>query len=257
MKRVSSFVMLLALVAASACASDTPAQTPVPGAGGIEASSTVASIFAMPATSTVSAAPLATATAERPTLISNTATPQPVVYEQSVYEDSLSAGWTISNSQGMSVDLNNTTHVMSGTRAISFTPQVDYGWLYFTLEPNTPLSLPYDKVVGISMHINGGNYEIGPSDLSISIRGSNAYSYWVSSDNSVQLSDKISFSETRLYDLEITRAIPQDTWVEVIIYPAKLIYDPSYQYITGFYLKNDKGMRQTIYIDNVTLLLIK
>lgn len=146
----------------------------------------------------------------------------------------------------------STTHASTEQRG-----SIDYGWLYFTLEPNTPLTLPCDKVVGISMHINGGNYEIGPSDLSISIRGSNAYTYWVSSDNSVQLSDKISFSETRLYYLEITRAIPRNTWVEVIIYPSKLMYDPNYLYITGFYLKNDKGMYQTIYIDNVTLLLLK
>lgn len=251
MKRVPYLVMLLALV--SACTSDTPA----PGAERIEASPTVASIFAISPTVAVSASPTATVTAERPTHIPHTATPQPTVYEVPVYMDSLSTGWTISNSQGMGMDLNNTAHVMSGTRAISFTPQIDYGWLYFTLEPSAPLTLPYDKVVGISLYINGGSYEIGPSDLSISIRGSNAYTYWVSSDDSVQLSGDISFSETRLYDLEITRAIPQDTWVEVIIYPAKLIYDPSYQYITGFYLKNDQDMRRTIYIDNVTLLLMK
>ncbi len=253
MKRFPGFVILLALAAASACASDTSSITP----GVIAPSPSVASLFTMPATATVDASPLATATTEAPTPISNTATPQPVVYEQPIYMDSLSAGWTVSNSQGMSVDLNNTAHVMSGTRAISFTPQIDYSWLYFTLEPNAPLTLPYDKVVGISMHINGGDYEIGPSDLSISMRGSNAYLYWVSNDDSVKLGDDISFSETRLYDLEITRAIPQNTWVEVIIYPAKLIYDPAYDYITGFYLKNDKGIRQTIYVDNVTLLLLK
>jgi hypothetical protein len=256
MKRVAGLGIFVLLAVVSACASDnatpaasidTPKQTP-----------TVASIFMMPATPTVSTLqPIASATIALPT--SNiTATPtQASVYEVPIYQDALSAGWTISNSQGMSIDLANTAIVMSGTRAISFTPQVDYGMLYFTLEPNALLTLPYDKVVGISLRINGGDNDIGPSDLSLSLHGSNAYTYWTSNDSSVQLSDQVQFSETRLYDLEITRAVPQNTWVEVIVYPAKLLYDPTYKYLTGFYLKNDKGIRQTLYIDNVTLLLMK
>lgn len=85
MKRIASFATLLALVAASACASDTPAQTP--GAGATVPSPTVASIFAMPVTATVVRSPLATMTTEGPAPASSTATPQPIVYEEPVYMD--------------------------------------------------------------------------------------------------------------------------------------------------------------------------
>jgi hypothetical protein len=252
-KRHLALWLLIALAIAPGCTVDNPSPAQVSG----QPSPTVASIFEMPPTPSPGVIHATAQVSPSPAVPASTATPQPQVYEQPVYEDALSAGWSISNSQGMSVDLNNTTHTMSSTRAISFTPLIDYGWLYFTLEPNAPLSLPYDKVVAISMYINGGDYEIGPSDLAISIRGSNAYPYWVSDDNSVHIDDKEFFSETRLYDLEITRAIPRDTWVEVIVYPSKLIYDPVYKYVTGFYLKNDKGVHQTIYVDHIRFLLTK
>ena len=207
MKRVAGVGIFILLAIVSACTSD--AATPAP-AGSIDTpkqTPTVASIFTMPATPTVATLqPIASATIA-PAAPSITVTPtQATVYEVPIYQDALNAGWTVSNSQGISIDMANTAIVMSGTRAISFTPQVDYGMLYFTLEPNAPLTLPYDKVVGISLRINGGDAEIGPSDLSLSLHGSNAYTYWTKNDNSVPLSDQVQFSETRLYDLEITRA---------------------------------------------------
>ena len=35
-----------------------------------------------------------------------------------------------------------------------------------------------------------------------------------------------------------------------------LTYDPDYKYVTGFYIKNDAGFLQTVYIDDVNLLMI-
>ena len=186
-----------------------------------------------------------------------TPTPLPEAYEEEVYDESLSPDWSLANSHGMSIDVRSTVRALSSTYAISLTPQVDFSTLYFTLRPNSRLVLTRENVLAISMYVNGGAYEIGTSDLAVSLRGSNTYTYWVASDNSVPVDDMTNFSETRLYDLEITHAIPPDTWVQVIVYPDKLLYDPDYKYVTGFYLKTDQCFCQTIAVDRVTLLLVK
>ena len=64
-----------------------------------------------------------------------------------------------------------------------------------------------------------------------------------------------SFSETRLYFLDIKHTIPPDTWVEVVVWLDQLIYDPPYKYVTGVYIKNDQGFFNTFYVDHVSLLV--
>ncbi|MCJ7701081.1 MAG: hypothetical protein MUO62_05825 [Anaerolineales bacterium] len=49
--------------------------------------------------------------------------------------------------------------------------------------------------------------------------------------------------------------VPPYTWAEVIIWLEDLVYDPYYDYVVGFYLKNDESYLQTFYIDDVRLVL--
>jgi hypothetical protein len=40
-----------------------------------------------------------------------------------------------------------------------------------------------------------------------------------------------------------------------VVWLDDLEFDPPYRYVTGFYLKNDIGFRNTYYVDQVALLL--
>ena len=68
--------------------------------------------------------------------------------------------------------------------------------------------------------------------------------------------DNPTFSETRLYFLGINRDIPPETWVNVEVWLDDLQYDPIYEYVTGFYIKNDEGFGQTFYVDAVRIIML-
>ena len=61
--------------------------------------------------------------------------------------------------------------------------------------------------------------------------------------------------------------MPRATWVRVDVPFDTLVFDPDrndelvdepeYAYLTGFYLASDEGKSQTIFIDNVELIVLK
>jgi hypothetical protein len=173
-----------------------------------------------------------------------------------VYDDQLSLDWSIQPLVGMAVNFSDTSHAHSGKHAIAITPLHDFENFYLTVNPNAKQIYSRDQIVGLSFWLNSGSETLNIGDLAVSVIGSNAYPYWVSGDDSVFKDSQYTFSETKLYDLQINHPIPPETWVEVIIYPDKLIYDPAYQYITGFYIKNNEGILRTFYVDDISLIKI-
>jgi hypothetical protein len=186
-----------------------------------------------------------------------TAVPRAQIVEMPIYDEALQPGWSLEESHGISYDVQSTARALSSTRAISFTPQIDDGMLYFTVLRQPPQAILNEKLVGLSLWLNGGDMEIGTQDLAVTILGSNAHSYSVPNDTSVVVDDKVYFSETRLALLGFHHAIPANTWAEVLVYLDELPYDPDYKYVTGVYIKNDKGFRQTVHVDHVALLMVK
>jgi hypothetical protein len=174
--------------------------------------------------------------------------------EETVYADAPAQGWSLEFSQGMSYT-QGASLVHGGRVAIAVTPTMDFGALLLALRADTGLSYQYKNVLGVSFWLNGGKNVINPEDLAVTVLGSNAYPYFKADDTSVQLGDNTYFSETRLYYLGINRPIPAETWVEVTLLLKNLPYDPSYTYITALYIKNDEGVRNTFYVDDVRLLV--
>ena len=128
--------------------------------------------------------------------------------------------------------------------------------MYFVVRQNADAVYYQDQVFGINFWLNSGDQVLLPDDLAITILGSNDYPYYVEDDQSAYIEGEFPFSETRLYFLGFNSSIPPDTWVEVMIVPDELIYDPVYTYITGFYLKNDEGFYNTFYIDDIRIILL-
>jgi hypothetical protein len=172
-----------------------------------------------------------------------------------IFKDELSSDWEVSENPESIVNLSNERPVFEGKKSIAFTPEADYTTLFFAVKENAKTVFRAENVTGVSFWLTGGDDLIALDEMAVSIIGSNDYNYWNSDDSSVEFPLGETFSETRLYYLGLNRSIPPGTWAEVYLPLDSLIYDPVYNYVVGFYLKNDEGFRNTVYLDNVRLIL--
>jgi hypothetical protein len=229
---------------------------------------TIAAFFRDPqvlpsTTSSVTTNPVRpTRTTRPPATPAPTARPVPgeQIAEIAIYDEKLDQNWSLQNSQGMTFDLSNTNYVHSGKVAALFTPSKGFGTAFFSLREDATDVYTREDVLGVSFWLNSGEGSIKTSDLAVAVVGSNSYTYWLANDTSVPTDTTITveaplFSETRLYDLHVNRTIPPETWVQVVVWLDDLIYDPEYMYVTGMYIKNNKGFLNTFYIDQVHLLM--
>ena len=175
-----------------------------------------------------------------------------------IYNDGLSPSWELENSEGMEYELQNETFAYSGENSVAVTPRADFGELLFSVSGESTRQFPRERVLGVNFWIYGGEEYIGTSDLAVAVVGSNESSSYRPDDESVENPDdgQPTFSETRLYFLGINRDIPPETWVNVEVWLDDLQYDPIYEYVTGFYIKNDEGFGQTFYVDDVRIIML-
>jgi hypothetical protein len=218
---------------------------------------TVANLFTQRDTPTPK--PSATPLPTFPPSTSATGTPvnaQENLFDYYVFDDVLDNNWDVVETIGATTDMQSDIRVFEGENSIAFTPEEDFTSLFFAVKPSSNIALQADKVLGLTFWINGGDDFIQLEQLALSIIGSNDLNYWSPEDDSVALPEGESFSETRLYFLGLNRSIPPNTWVEVNLQLDSLIYDPEYNYVVGFYLKNDLGFRNTVYLDEVKFVLL-
>jgi hypothetical protein len=178
----------------------------------------------------------------------------------SLFDDTLNTDWSTERSGKVNYDIASTTFVHGGEKAIMVTPTADFGQFFLTVRKGAQKIYPRERILGISFWLNGGENSIATSDLAVTVTGSNQYTYWVADDTSVKVDTLVTaeaplFPETRLYFLHINRTIPPNTWVEVVLWLDDQVYEPEYTYITGMYIKNDKEILTTYYIDDIQLLV--
>jgi hypothetical protein len=181
--------------------------------------------------------------------------------EVPIYDEQLLPNWTLASSQAMNVDDQYVGFAENGSVSILAMPMQGASLLRFSVTPETSILYERDKIMAVSFQLSGGTSSVAPEDLAVAVLGSNDHPYWVAGDTSAQANGRVTnnesplFSETRLYYLGFNRTIPATTWVEVVVWLEDLIYDPDYDYVTGFYIKNDESYQQPFYIDRVSLLV--
>ncbi len=185
-----------------------------------------------------------------------TARPAQKIVDEPIFDDTLNPDWSTGDSIGVQSFFTDTKHASTGNVGISVTPLQDFGKLFFTVKQDAKGSYGLDRVLGVSVWINSGDQPLDPSDLSVTVVGSNQYTYWRPDDTSVMTDTTHFFSESRLYYLGIKNTVPPHTWVEAVVRLDKLPYEPDYKYVTGVYIKNDEWFRRTFYVDQVHLLVI-
>jgi hypothetical protein len=178
-----------------------------------------------------------------------------------IYADELDENWSLAQSNGVQYRPWDTSHwfqkldgagvLSSGATAIAVTPEQDYGRLILNVNDEATTQYRRDEVMGISFWLNSGDTLLEPSDLAVTIVGNDAQPFWTAPTDE----DNASFSETRLYYLGVNRSIPPHTWVNIVVWLDKLLYDPSYTFVTGIVIKNDVAIRNTYYIDQISVLM--
>lgn len=189
-----------------------------------------------------------------------TLTPVPTIQTriETIYDEDLNANWTSDNSWNVEYELQDSTYPYQGDFSLSFTPQVEYAKLAFTVNEDSDEIYLRDDVLAVSFWLYTGDDYVDTDDLAVAVTGSNEFSYWRPDDNSVMVPDSGSepiFSETRLYFLNVEEDIPPDTWFQIELWLNDQIYDPEYKYVTGMYIKNDEDFFRTIYIDELEMLI--
>ena len=174
----------------------------------------------------------------------------------SIYSDQVNPNWEILKSDRTVVDPDNNQFIYAGSRSIKITPGEDFSPVFFVVRSDATENYPRERVLGIEFKLSPGKTTIEPTNLAVTVVGSNQYTYYVSGDQSVTNKVDPIFPETRLYYLGINNMIPPDTWTDVSIWMDNLIYDPVYETVTGFYIKNDEGYRDTYYVDDVRLIIL-
>jgi hypothetical protein len=174
-----------------------------------------------------------------------------------IFRDSVHSDWSLQNSDAMSYRLVEGTLPYSGTAALAMTPTADFGTLFFTVREGASQAYPRRQVERVVFWIYSPEFALNLDSLAVTIVGSNAYPHWVKGDNSVDNEIWPIFSETRFEFLGFNHPIPAATWAEVEIWLDDLIYDPTYEWVTGFYIKNDEGYYDTVFIDELHLVMVE
>lgn len=180
----------------------------------------------------------------------------PNIITKTVYGDALDDNWQLRNIEGIESNFSETDIVHNGRFSIAMRPVADFKPFYFIVKETATETYPASQVLGLNFWLHGGDEYIELSDFAVTVIGSNDYPYWVEGDRSVYTDDVFPFSETALYWLDFNDAIPPNSWVEVTLWLDEREFDPIYEYVTGFYLKNDEGFHNEVYIDDISLIML-
>ena len=179
---------------------------------------------------------------------------------ETIFGERLAPNWSVEHSWSTDIDLTNEEYSIMGDKGIKLIPYDEFGAIFFTVRDTARKPYLRDEVLGIRFWLFTYNDYIATDDLVIALLGSNEYPYWVENDDSVagiNNQEEAEFSETQLFFLNVSRDIPPNTWINIELWIDDLIYDPDYEYLTGFYIKNDADFQRPYYIDDVEILLLK
>jgi len=189
-----------------------------------------------------------------------TPTIRPTIAAQviTLYDDALNENWTLENSNNFDYDLEADQVVNTGQFSMALTPEMGRGKFRMTVSPDSEEVFRREDVLAFRFWLYSGDDYIGTEELSVTVVGSNEYTYWVEDDDSVQIDDEFpTFPQTRLYYLDINRDIPPETWVQIEVWLDERIYDPDYLYVTGMIIENEEGFLRTFFVDDVEMVILR
>jgi hypothetical protein len=182
-------------------------------------------------------------------------TPTIAATRSPVYDDRMDSNWAIKYSTDMRYNERDADAQHEGKYSISFAPLADFASLLLSVRQTSTQTFPHSEVLGVRFWLYSGDHEVEPSDLTVSIIGSNRFPFWIEGDSSVESASDPVFPETPLSEFGITETIPPETWTEIIVWLEDIADEPEYENVSAITIKNAAGFRYKVYIDEVDLLL--
>ena len=229
---------------------------------------TVASIFSAPSpqqatpipTLPPTARPAPTASLAPTVAASTTSTVVTQTFDLQVYDEALAPGWTLRSSDGVEYNSTSDTFAYESELSVEARPTRAYSSLIFGVARSTPRNYKRKDVVGVRFRVSGGEAILPTDGLIVTVYGSKKFPYFVPGDVSATVpegrveAEEPLFPETRLFFLDINRAIAPGEWAEVVVWLDDH-FTPDYRYVTGIQIKNDEGYLDPFYVDDVALIM--
>jgi hypothetical protein len=182
-------------------------------------------------------------------------TPMPDYRRVTVYNDAVDSNWTLRYSDQMRYNEKDPSAQHDGKYSLSLTPLAPDGSLLFSVRQTAKEPYPRSEAVGVSFWLYTGEQDVKSTDLSVSILGSNRFPFWFPDDKSVESNLESVFPETPLNFIDGSTTIPAKTWIQVVVLLDDLADNPDYENVTGIQIKNDASFLNTVYLDQVELLM--
>ena len=195
------------------------------------------------------------------------ATPVPAATERltqtvdlQVYDEAMVTGWSLRSSSGVKYNSESKAFAYESKLAVEAIPTKEYGNLIFGVARSAPRNYKRAEVLGVRFRVSGGKAILPNDGLIVTVFGSKKFPYFVAGDSSATfpegriVGEEPLFPETRLYFLDINRAIAPGEWAEVIVWLDDH-FTPDYTYVTGIQIKNDEQYLDPFYVDDVALIM--
>ena len=113
-----------------------------------------------------------------------------------------------------------------------------------------------ERVIRFSFYLRSPDNDLDPEEFALKIQGSNSNLYWVENDSSTNENEDLSFLNTQLTFYQI-EAIPQGEWLFVEVIPEDQVFDPLYDFFTGFILDSRHVELFEYHLDQIEITLEK
>jgi hypothetical protein len=180
---------------------------------------------------------------------------QPQTSYIKIYAEGLNPNWGLINGNQEEINLLAQAESYDGYLSIAIMPTKSYSNISFIVKESSKERYPLFKILGIRFWINPEDYDLSPSNLGLKILGSNELSYFVIDKNSVSSSGNANQPITSLDELGYNKTITANNWTEFVVLFDNLANSPDHENLVGFSISNDSGFLQTIYMDQVELIL--
>jgi hypothetical protein len=173
---------------------------------------------------------------------------QPEALYKSIYAEELNTNWDATGGNNEEINLRAQAKSQAGFLSIAIIPTKAFNKIDFKVKESTKELYPRAKIIGLRFWIHPEDYDLSPSNLSLKLIGSNNYTYFKNGDELFSV-------DTTLDSHGYNQSISANTWTELTIWMENLNDEIDYNNLVGFSFINDSGTLQTIYLDQVELIL--
>ncbi len=172
-----------------------------------------------------------------------------------IYSEGLNPNWELITGNEEEINLRAQAESHEGFLSIAIMPTKSFSNISFVVREDSKERYPLSQILGIQFWINPEDYDLSPSDIGIIILGSNEFPYYVKGKTTVANAENSNPSTIHLDEMGYNENIPAKKWTELIIQFDGLVNYRDFENLVGISISNDSGFLQTIYMDQVELIL--